>query len=62
MLTRYPSSILEEELKGKVAADWFGAFDGSHILGKVDFCAAALRMAHKALASQFPRRCTHAVP
>ena len=36
----YPPAILEEELKNRVAADWFGAFDCSHILGKVDFCAA----------------------
>ncbi|MBR0068047.1 MAG: hypothetical protein IJQ00_10650, partial [Kiritimatiellae bacterium] len=37
---KYPAAILEEELKSKVAADWFGAFDCSRILGKVDFCAA----------------------
>ena len=36
----YPPAILEEELKNRVAADWFDAFDCSHILGKVDFCAA----------------------
>ena len=36
----YPPSILEEELKNRVAVDWFGVFDCSHILGKVDFCAA----------------------
>ena len=36
----YPPVILEEELKNRVAADWFGAFDCSRILGKVDFCAA----------------------
>lgn len=36
----YPPSILEEELKNRVAVDWFGALDCSHILGKVDFCAA----------------------
>ena len=36
----YPPSILEEELKNRVAADWFGAFDCSRILGKVDFCAS----------------------
>ena len=35
----YPPSILEEELKNRVAVDWFSAFDCSHILGKVDFCA-----------------------
>ncbi len=27
MQTRYPSFILEEELKNKSAADFFGAFD-----------------------------------
>ena len=37
---KYPAAILEEELKNKVAADWFAAFDCSRILGKVDFCAA----------------------
>jgi hypothetical protein len=36
----YPPAILEEELKNRVAVDWFGAFDCSRILGKVDFCAA----------------------
>jgi len=36
----YPPSILEAELKNRVAADWFGAFDCSRILGNVDFCAA----------------------
>ena len=35
----YPPSILEEELKNRVAVDWFSTFDCSHILGKVDFCA-----------------------
>ena len=39
MQTRYPSTIREEELKNKVAADFFGAFDCSRILGNVDFCA-----------------------
>ena len=37
---KYSATILEEELKNKVAADWFGVFDCSRILGKVDFCAA----------------------
>ena len=35
---RYPLSIREEELKNKVAADWFGAFDCSRIIGNIDFC------------------------
>jgi len=40
MTTCYPSSIREEELKNKVAADFFGAFDCTRIIGNVDFCAA----------------------
>ena len=28
----------EEELKNRVAADWFGAFDCSRIIGNIDFC------------------------
>lgn len=48
MTACYPSSIREEELKNKVAADFFGAFDCTRIIGNVDFCVAA----HKALASQ----------
>ena len=32
--------LLEEELKNKVAADWFAAFDATRIIGKVDFCVA----------------------
>jgi len=39
--TRYPSSIREEELKNKVAADFFGVFDCTRIIGNVDFCVAA---------------------
>ena len=35
---RYPLGIREEELKNKVAADWFGAFDTSRIIGNIDFC------------------------
>jgi len=40
MQTRYPSSIREEELKNKVAADFFGAFDCTRIIGNIDFCVA----------------------
>jgi hypothetical protein len=36
---KYPN-ILEEELKNKVAKDYFGAFDCTEIKGKVDFCVA----------------------
>ena len=35
---RYPSSIREEELKNKVAADFFSAFDCTRIIGNIDFC------------------------
>ncbi len=41
MTTCYPSSIREEELKNKVADDFFGAFDCTRIIGNVDFCVAA---------------------
>ena len=30
-------NIREEELKNKVAADWFKAFDSTEILGNIDF-------------------------
>ena len=35
----YPDSLREEELKNKVASDWFGAFDCTRIIGNIDFCA-----------------------
>ena len=38
-------TIREEELKNKVAADFFGAFDCTRIIGNVDFCVAAKRSA-----------------
>ena len=31
--------ILKEELKNKIASDYFGEFDATKIIGKVDFCA-----------------------
>ena len=34
----YPQTLREEELKNKVAADWFGPFDCTRIIGNVDFC------------------------
>ena len=37
---RYPLGIREEELKNKVAADWFPDFDTTKIVGNVDFCVA----------------------
>ncbi len=36
----YSPTIREEELKNKVAADWFGVFDCTGIVGNIDFCAA----------------------
>ena len=36
--TYYPSSLREEELKNRVAHDWFGAFDCARIIGNIDFC------------------------
>jgi hypothetical protein len=32
------NKIREEELKNKVAADWFSQFDTTEILGNIDFC------------------------
>ena len=48
MQTQYPSSILKEELKNKIAADSLGAFVCSRILGKVDYYSGVA----KALAAQ----------
>ena len=39
-MAKYPLNLLEEELKNKVAADWFAAYDTTRIIGKVDFCVA----------------------
>lgn len=39
-MSKYPIGLLEEELKNKVAADWFAAYDTTRIIGKVDFCVA----------------------
>ena len=39
-MARYPIGLFEEELKNKVAADWFAAYDTTRIIGKVDFCVA----------------------
>ena len=36
--TYYNSSLREEELKNKVAKDWFAAFDTTRIIGNIDFC------------------------
>ena len=37
----YPSTIREEELKNRVAADFFGAYDCTRIVGNIDFCVSA---------------------
>ena len=37
----YSSSIREEELKNRVAADFFGAYDCTRIVGNIDFCVSA---------------------
>ena len=34
------NNILEEELKNKIAQDYFVGFDGTKIIGKVDFCVS----------------------
>jgi len=36
----YPLTIREEELKNKVAADFFAAYDSTRIIGNIDFCIA----------------------
>ncbi len=36
----YDLTIAEEELKNKVATDFFGDFDSTQILGEIDFCVS----------------------
>ncbi len=36
----YYGNILEEELKNKVAKDWFQRYDTTQIVGKIDFCVS----------------------
>lgn len=36
----YSNQIREEELKNKVASDFFSSYDTTQILGDVDFCVA----------------------
>ncbi len=43
MNVKYPSSIREEELKNKIAADFFGTFDCTRIVGNIDFCVSPKR-------------------
>lgn len=39
----YSLSIAEEELKNKVALDFFAEFDNTQILGEIDFCVSFKR-------------------
>lgn len=36
----YDLSLREEELKNKVAEDWFAGFDATEIIGNIDFSVA----------------------
>lgn len=40
MTTYYPTDIREEELKNRVANDWFSDYDTTRIIGNIDFCVA----------------------
>ena len=40
MSTLYDTTLREEELKNKVAQDWFTNYDTTRILGNIDFCVA----------------------
>lgn len=40
----YSLSLREEELKNKIAADWFQSFDCTQILGNIDFCVSTQLM------------------
>ncbi len=39
----YPLGIREEELKNRVAAEYFAKYDCARIVGNIDFCASARR-------------------
>jgi len=39
-MPKYSATILEEELKNKVAADWFAEYDTTQIVGRIDFAVA----------------------
>ena len=62
METRYPSSVREEELKNKVAADFFGAFDCARIIGNVDFCVAAKTGGSRSRATELATDAQERVP
>ena len=41
MQSYYPTTIREEELKNRVAADFFGSYDCTRIVGNIDFCVSS---------------------
>ena len=54
MATSFYGNILEEELKNKVAADWFAAYDCTPIIGKIDFAVAVPTQGQQALRDRVP--------
>ena len=36
-MAKYALKLREEELKNKVAVDWFGGYDCTRIIGNIDF-------------------------
>ena len=39
-MAKYDKGIREGELKNKVAADWFSAYDTTREVGNIDFCVS----------------------
>lgn len=39
----YDKSLREEELKNKIAVDWFKSYDTTQIIGNIDFCVSQLK-------------------
>lgn len=39
----YSNTLREEELKNKVASDWFSRFDTTKIIGNIDFCVSSAK-------------------
>ena len=37
-MSKFSLTIREEELKNKVAAEYFAEFDATKIIGNIDFC------------------------
>ena len=38
----YAKTLREEELKNKIAEDYFGNYDSTKIIGNIDFCIAKI--------------------